>query len=414
MPPRVAADQSDFVFQPILKNTLDKSLRVLVAHNVYQQRGGEDSVVDAEVSLLRARGHDVELYLRHNDELAQTGQFAAAVQTLWSGRTVADLARRIAAFKPDVVHAHNTFPLISPSLYAAAARAGVPVVQTLHNFRLLCPQAMFLRNGHVCEDCLGKFPWRGVLHRCYHRSATKTAVLASMIGVHRAIGTYRSKVSRYIALTEFSRSKFIAGGLAGEQISVKPNFVDVPVPENERQRSGALFVGRLSPEKGTRVLARAAATRGHSVIDVIGTGPEQLSLEASPGIRLLGWQVPDAIYSRMREAAYLVAPSICYENFPRTIVEAFACGLPVIASRLGAMAEIVRDRETGLLFEAGNADDLARKMAWAEENPVAMRGMGVAARREYEGKYTPETNYKQLMLIYSDAIAVARPRERKL
>jgi len=381
-----------------------------VAHNGYQQRGGEDSVVDAEIALLQRHGHEVELFSRHYDEIDRIGKPAAAVQAIWSAYTVAELTNRIAAFKPDVVHAHNTFPLISPSLYAAAARGGVPVVQTLHNFRLLCPQAMFLRKGHVCEDCLGKFPWRGVLHRCYHRSAAKTAVLASMLGVHRMIGTYRSKVSRYIALTEFSRTRFIAGGLAGEQISVKPNFVDAPVPENERQRSGALFVGRLSPEKGTRVLARAAAIRRPAVIDVIGTGPEQLSLEASPGIRLLGWQVPDAIYSRMREAAYLVVPSICYENFPRTIVEAFACGLPVIASRLGAMAEIVRDGETGLLFEAGNAEDLAQKIAWAEDHPSAMREMGANARREYMARYTPETNYRQLMAIYTDVIAAARPQ----
>lgn len=386
----------------------ERHLRVLVAHNAYQQRGGEDSVVDAEVSLLRACGHDVELYLRHNDELARTGQFAAAVQTMWSGRTVADLARRIAAFKPDVIHAHNTFPLISPSLYSAAASAGIPVVQTLHNFRLLCPQAMFLRAGRVCEDCLGRFPWPAVRYRCYRGSAPQTAVVASMLGVHRAIGTYRTKVSRYIALTEFSRAKFIAGGLPGERIAVKPNFVDGPGPENERQRSRALFVGRLSPEKGTRVLARVAVTRRHAVIDVIGTGPERSSLEASPGIRLLGWQDLEAIYARMREASYLVVPSICYENFPRTVVEAFACDLPVIASRLGAMAEIVREGATGLLFEAGNAEELAQKMAWAENNPAALREMGANARREYEAKYTPETNYRQLMIIYADAIAAAR------
>lgn len=387
-----------------------RQLRVLVAHNFYQQRGGEDSVVDAEIGLLQARGHDVDLFSRHNDELAQIGQFAAVVQTLWSRRTVTDLARRITSFRPDLIHAHNTFPLISPSLYAAAASAGVPVVQTLHNFRLLCPQAMFLRAGRVCEDCLGRFPWPAVRHRCYRNSAPQTAVVASMIGVHRMIGTYRTRVGRYIALTEFSRAKFIAGGLRGEQIAVKPNFVDGPAPENERQRSGALFVGRLSSEKGTRVLARAAATRQPAVIDVVGTGPEQASLEASPGIRVLGWQVPDAIYARMREAACLVVPSICYENFPRTIVEAFACGLPVIASRLGAMAEIVSDGATGLLFEAGNADDLARKMAWAEANPAALREMGANARREYEAKYTPAVNYHQLMTIYADAIAVTQPR----
>lgn len=391
-----------------MKTAIDKSLRVLVAHNSYQQRGGEDSVVEAEIGLLRGRGHEVELFSRHNDELAQTWKIAAAVQVIWSARTVADLTRRIAAFRPDVIHAHNTFLLISPSLYAAAARAGIPVVQTLHNFRLLCPQAMFLRDGRVCEDCLGKFPWRAVVHSCYRGSVLQTAVAVSMIGVHRTMGNYQRRVSRYIALTEFSRAKFIAGGLRGEQIAVKPNFVDGPPSENERPRSGALFVGRLSSEKGASVLARAAATRQPAVIDVIGTGPEQASLEAAPGIRLLGWQDLEAIYARMREAAYLVVPSICYENFPRTIVEAFACGAPVVASRLGAMAEIVRDGETGLLFEAGNADDLARKLTWAEANPAAMREMGANARREHQEKYTPEVNYRQLMTIYADAIAAAR------
>jgi glycosyltransferase involved in cell wall biosynthesis len=386
---------------------------VLVAHNAYQQRGGEDSVVEAEIDLLRRCGHDVELLFRHNNELAQIGRIAAAVQTIWSARTVADLASKIAAFKPDLIHAHNTFPLISPSLYAAANGAGVPVVQTLHNFRLLCPQATFLREGRVCEDCLGGFPWPAIRHRCYRGSAAQTAVVSSMIGVHRTIGTYENRVSRYIALTEFGRSKFIAGGLPGKRISIKPNFVDPPIPEKERERSGALFVGRLSSEKGTAVLARAAAQNPTLVIGVIGSGPQQSSLKDSPGLRLLGWQVPKMIYAKMREAAYLVIPSICHESFPRTIVEAFAHGLPVMASRLGALAEIVEDGRTGLLFEAGNAEDLARKISWAEANRAAMREMGANARREYEEKYTPAVNYRQLITIYAEAIAVARARRNR-
>lgn len=388
-------------------------MKILVVHNTYQQRGGEDIVVEAEAALLRSRGHIVTDYRRDNHELAAMGRTAAAMDTLWSNRTVDDMVRQIAQNKPDLVHAHNTFPLISPSLYWAAARAGVPVVQTLHNFRLLCPQGMFLRDEKVCEDCLGALPWRGVVHRCYRGSVAQTAVLASLISVHRAIGTYRNKVCYYVALTEFSRAKFVAGGLPGERICVKPNFVDIPFCEEEQQPSGALFVGRLSPEKGVGVLARAAATRGHSVIDVIGTGPEQSSLETSPGIRLLGSQPPEIVYARMRKAAYLVMPSICYENFPRTVVEAFACGAPVIASRLGAMAEIIEDGQTGLLFEAGNPDDLAQKMTWAEANPAAMRELGRNARREYEAKYTPEINYQQLMNIYAGANAGVRPQAEK-
>ena len=387
-----------------LSPAFDQRLRVLVAHNAYQRRGGEDSVMEAEVSLLRARGHDVEVYLRHNDELRDLGALAAGKNTIWSSRTGTDLARIVAGFRPDVVHAHNTFAVISPSLYAAAARARVPVVQTLHNYRLLCLQAMFLRDGQVCEDCLGRFPWRGVWHRCYRGSASQSVGVAAMIGVHRAMGTYRSKVSRYIVLSEFSRTKFIAGGLPGERISVKPNCIDVPAPQPVRRRSGALFVGRLSPEKGIRVLARAAAGRPHAAIDVIGAGPEQESLQGVPGLRLCGWQIPEAVYARMREAAYLVMPSIWFEGCPVTVVEAFACGLPVIASRLGALPEIVRAGETGLLFEAGNADDLAHKMAWAEANPEELARMGRAARQEYELKYTPAKNYEMLMSIYREAM----------
>jgi glycosyltransferase involved in cell wall biosynthesis len=378
-------------------------LRVLVAHNAYQQRGGEDSVVEAEVSLLRARGHAVALYLRHNDELRDLGAVAAGRNTLWSSRTGAELTRLIAEFRPDVVHAHNTFAVISPSLYGAAAKARVPVVQTLHNFRLLCLDATFLRDGRVCEACLGKFPWRGVWHRCCRGSTSQSAVLATMIGVHRTIGTYRTKVSRYIALTAFGRAKFIAGGLPGERIAVKAPFVDLPSPERGRPRAGGLFVGRLSREKGTTVLAQAAARRRSAVLEVIGDGPERSALEGAPGLRLAGWQAPAAIYDRMREAAYLVLPSIALESFPMTVVEAFASGLPVIASRLGALAEIVRDGETGLLFEAGNALDLAGKLDWADAHPDAMAALGLTAREEYQSKYTPERNYAALVTIYREA-----------
>jgi len=383
-------------------------MRVLVVHNAYQERGGEDAAVEAEVALLRARGNLVELYLRHNDELKGMGDVAAAKETIWSARAVAEITGLVGDFRPDVVHAHNTFALISPAVYAAVARARVPVVQTLHNFRLLCLQAALLRDGRVCEDCLGRLPWRGVLHRCYRGSARQSAVLATMIGVHRAIGTYRRHVSRYIALTEFSRSKFIAGGIPEKRIVVKSNFADVSYIEDGRPRSGGLFVGRLSPEKGTGVLARVAARERSPRLDIIGAGPERSALEAAPGLRLLGWQSRESVYARMREASYLVLPSICYENFPLTLVEAFANGLPVLASRLGAMAELVEPGSTGLLFEAGNPDDLAAKMAWADAHPEDMARMGRAGRRRYEQHYTPDRSYECLMSIYRNALTSAQ------
>lgn len=382
-------------------------LRVLIAHCRYQQRGGEDAVADAEAELLEHNGHAVLRLTRDNREIDDVYRGAnravLALQTLWSVRTERDVQRAVRAFRPHVIHVHNTFPLLSPSLYWAAARADVPVVQTLHNFRLLCAQAMLLKDGTVCERCVGSLPWRGVLGRCYRNSAAQSALLVGGLALHRALGTYRDKVTRYIALNEFCRRKFIDGGLPAERIAVKPNFVDVAYRSSDDRRGG-LFVGRLAPEKGIDVLVEVLSQRPGSTFDVIGSGPEQSRLERCPGVHLLGWQEADVIVEHMRRAAWLVMPSIWYENFPRTLVEAFACGLPVIASRLGAMAELIDDGRTGLLFEPGSATALARCLEWAESHPREMRQMGENARREYERKYTPAINYRQLVDIYRDAI----------
>lgn len=382
-------------------------MRVLFVHNAYQRRGGEDAVVEAEVALLRDRGHEVELYFRHNDELITSSRFAAATQTLWSKQSAIQLKELVTQFKPDLLHVHNTFPLISPAIYWTAANLGIPVVQTLHNFRLLCPEAMLLWNGKVCEDCLGRLPGHGVLRKCYRGSLAQTTVLAGMLILHRALGTWQKKVTRYIALNHFSRNKFIQGGLPAERITVKPNFVDVP-RSTVTTRTGGLFVGRLSPEKGIEVLINALEQLPETSVELIGTGPEQERVANHRRATYLGAKSQDEVIARMRGAAYLVLPSICYENFPRTLVEAYACGLPVIASRLGAMAELVRDGETGLLFEPGNAEDLAHNIAWAEANPERIREMGEHARKEYDVKYTAQINYHQLIAIYKDAIVAVK------
>lgn len=380
------------------------SPRVLVVHNAYLQRGGEDAVVEAEADLLQQHGHEVLLYRRDNADISQASKGALLAEIFWSRRTMRDLDSIVVNFAPSLVHVHNIFPLISPSLYWAASRHRLPVVQTLHNFRLLCPQAMLLREGRVCEDCLGRLPWRGVVRRCYRDSLAQSSALAGMLGMHRALGTWQRKVTRYIALNEFCRAKFIAGGLPENRISVKPNFVDVARDESEIRRGG-LFVGRLSPEKGIAVLSDALARVPGLTIKVIGEGPLASSLTEKTGLTLHGAQSQAAVLVAMCRAAYLVMPSIWYENFPRTLVEAFACGLPVIASRLGAMTELIEEGHTGLLFTPGDADDLAAKIAWAEQHPDAMRAMGENARRAYEATYTPEINYRQLMAIYGQATA---------
>lgn len=380
-------------------------MKVLVIHCKYQERGGEDSVFESECRLLRKNGIQVDALLWDNKRIQHMNAFGVMARAIWSVPASEELEQVISRFRPNVIHVHNTFPLVSGSIFWVASRYHVPVVQTLHNFRLLCAQAMFLRRDKVCEDCLGRLPWRGVVRRCYRGSTAQSSVLVSMLAVHRAIGTYRNKVTRYIALNEFCRNKFIQGGLPADRIVVKPNFVDLPQPGGEAsEREGFLYVGRLSPEKGITTLAGAAAHAPDSMVSVIGSGPEEGTLEAAENIVRLGFLSAEEVTQAMTRALCLVMPSLWYENFPRTLVEAFACGLPVIASRLGALAELVQDGETGLLFEPGNAEDLAAKMRWAQAHPEEMRRMGEAARAEYEAKYTPEINYRQLMAIYEDAI----------
>lgn len=386
----------------LTNRSASSELRVLVAHNRYQQRGGEDAVVAAEVKLLRARGHAVELFELDNVEISQMSKLRVLSDTLWSRRAFSAVEDLMARFGPHVLHAHNTFPLISPAIYWAAGRAGIPVVQTLHNFRLLCPQAMFLREAKVCEDCLGKIPWRGVVRKCYRGSMLQSGVVASMLGLHRGLGSYSGKVTRYIALNEFCRAKFVQGGMAPEKVVVKPNFADI-APAPAYARKGGLFVGRLAAEKGTATLLNALRLLPGVSIDVVGSGPEQ-ELLRHPGVRAAGWLEPERVRQMMYRAAYLVMPSVWYETFGMVLVEAFACGLPVLATRLGSMAEAIAHERTGLLFSAGSAEDLAKKIAWAERNPEHMRIMGRNARAEYESKYTPDVNYSRLLQIYQDAI----------
>ncbi len=373
--------------------------KILVINNAYQQRGGEDSVVESEIALLRANGHEVATYFRSNDDIATMPALSVAINTLWSRSAAVDLTQLIISFQPDVIHVHNTLPLISPAIYWTAARAGVPVVQTLHNFRLMCLSALYLREGKICEDCVGHLPWRGVVHQCYRGSVAASAVLAGMVTLHRSLGTYRKKVSRYIALNNFCKNKFIEGGLPVELIAVKPNFVDAPLPLN-LPRKGILFVGRLSGEKGVESLAKAAALLADAQLRIAGEGPQAELLDGVPGVARLGRLSSEAVWQEMNSAVALVIPSIWYENFPRTIVEAFASGTPVIASRIGALADIVADGETGLLFEPGNAQDMADKLFWALNHPEQMAEMGCKARLKYETEFTAEQNYVQLMAIY--------------
>jgi glycosyltransferase involved in cell wall biosynthesis len=375
---------------------------ILSVHNYYQQPGGEDQVFANEASLLEQHGHTVLRYAEHNARIDE-GTLRIACDAIWSRKSFRSL-RSAAEAGPDVAHFHNTFPLISPSAYYAMRELGIPVVQTLHNYRLLCPTATFLRDGAACEACPESGSWLpAIRHRCYRDSLPATAAVAAMLSVHRAAGTWQRMVNVYIALSEFARRKFIEGGLPPEHIWVKPNFLGSDPGIGNGEGGYALFAGRLAEEKGVRVLAQAWRRLSGLPLIVAGKGPLE-SLEWPADVMLLGHQSREQVLSLMRHARVLVFPSIWYECSPMTIIEAFACGLPVIGSNLGSVPEYVRHRDTGLLCQPGDVEDLAQQVRWAWEHADELQAMRIAARREYEQKYTAERNYKMLTDIYAMAL----------
>ena len=364
--------------------------------------------------MLRAFGQRVEVFERHNDELVGRPAWRLARDAVWAPGPAREFAAAIAAFRPDVVHAHNTFPALSPALAWVAARAGVPYVQTLHNFRLVCPQGMLQRGGRGCMDCVGRLPVPAIRHACYRDSRAATAVVAAMLAGHRWLGTWSDKVTRFIALSEFSRGVFIAGGLPAERIAVKPNFVADPLAGDSVDSGGRddalLFVGRLVADKGIATLAAIAAVAPALRIRVLGSGPEAGRLEGLVNVELLGEQPAERVRHEMRRAAALVMPSVGHENFPRSLVEAASVGLPVFASDQGALREIVVDGATGWLLPPGDAAAWAAAIGSTPAGEFARRGAN--ARAHYLAHWTPRRNFERLMAIYSEAIRIADPMER--
>ena len=384
-------------------------MKLLLCHNHYQQPGGEDQVFADERWLLESAGHEVVTYVVHNDALRGMSRWKAACKTLWnpdSYREVRDLIRRE---RPELVHCHNTFPLISPSVYAAARAERVPVVQTLHNYRLLCPNGLLLRDGKPCEDCLGRWlAWPGVLHACYRQDRLASGVVAAMLGLHRGLRTFSRGVERYIAISDFARRKFIQGGLPAEKLVTKPNFVRTDPGIGAGRGGYAVFVGRLDPGKG--VLTLLAAWRrlnGRFPLKILGDGSVAAAVRAAaeldPRIEYLGHCPMAEVLSLVGEAVCLIVPSLWYEAcLPKTILEAYAKGTPVVASRVGAMQAMIDDGREGLLFAPGNAEDLASKVeGFFTADTAAMRQ---AARQQYERHYTARDNYRALMDIYGQVL----------
>ena len=387
-------------------------MKVLMIHNRYQQRGGEDSVVDAEVRLLSTNGVEVQRLDVDNDSI---DGILAKIQTsanlfVASSATTDRVSAILTQFHPDVVHIHNWFPTLSPSVFAQLRRAGTPVVHTLHNYRLLCIKATLFRDGRVCEDCIGSsFRSSGVIHKCYRASRAGSAVATVSMLAQWASGTWHNSVARFIALSQFARKKMIQGGLPEDKIVVKPNFVD-PDPGVQLERGRYfLFVGRLTEEKGLRTLLECWK-HGSALppLRIVGAGPLQEEVREAaaqlPHVEWLGEKSREEVVELMRGAKAVLCPSLWYEAMPRVVIEALAVGTPVVASSIGCYPEMIVDGESGVLFPTGNVDSLLTRLRELEQGD-AFAEMRIKARRRFETDYSGDRNLSLTLNIYGDVIS---------
>jgi glycosyltransferase involved in cell wall biosynthesis len=317
---------------------------------------------------------------------------------------------RIDAQRPDIIHVHNFVPIASPAVFFVAKRNKIPVVLTLHNYRLICPSATLFHNGKIYERSVHSwFPFDAVLKGVYRDSIMQTAALAVMMVFHNLIGTWKYKVNTFIVLTEFARTRFLDAALrvSAQNFLLKPNFIPDPGKGPDDRDNTFLYVGRLSKEKGIETLLKAFRLTDAS-LTILGDGPMRKEVEASaatsPNIRYLGFQKKDVILEYLKKSTALIFPSVWFEGFPITILEAFATGTPVVGSKIGSIAEIVTDNFNGLHFAPGKEHELVRKIDQLRQPGLAKK-LSDNARQTYELNYTPEKNYKTLMDIYHHTIS---------
>ena len=389
-------------------------MNILVCHNLYRTRGGEDSVFEAETALLRARGHAVRTYTRDSRELDDAGlprKLHAFVQGFASGRTRRDIAQLVAEDPPDVVHVHNVWPLISPTLYGAVKDHGIPVVQTIHNFRFFCINGLLLRNGRPCHLCQRGSAWHGLRYRCLHGSLIYSAWYAAIQALHRHRRTFTNLVDRYIALNGFTRTLLIDAGFDPERVVVKPNAATVSERHvTDEPEPYLLFVGRLSEEKGVMTLLRAARLVPEQPLRIIGDGPLAeamracIDAEGMQHVEMLGYQPPEVVERHLARATACVFTSECYENCPLAIVNSVSLGTPVIASNVGGVPEFIPEDETGWLFPPGDYEALAERMRRVAANRAAVNTRRPQLREWGRAVFSEDANYDALMRIYHRVI----------
>jgi len=389
---------------------------VLVIHNFYRQAGGEDTVVRAEVALLRQHGHRVVEYVRDNAAIDGFGLMRKAslmLSTTWNQQVYAELRQLIRTERADVAHCHNLMPLISPSAYYACHAESVPVVQILHNFRMCCPAGTLFRDGAACENCLGRLG-RAVVRGCYRNSSAQTAAVALTLGTHRVIKTWETAVDSYSVPSQFCLEHMVAGGIRRGKITLRPNFLLNDPGPRDASADYVIFVGRLCVEKGIRQLLWAWRRLRRIPLVIVGDGSLRGETETyierngMENVCLRGALPPAETQALIREARFLVFPSVGYETFGMTVLEAAACGVATLGSCLGAVPELIDEERTGLLFDPHDTEELAGKAEWAWLHPEAMNEMGTAARSQYLQKYTAEKNYEALNEIYGSVLGARR------
>lgn len=395
-------------------------MRILLAHNYYASAtpSGENQVVKTEAEFLLIAGDDVHAFTRQSDDIrgkGVVGVIQGALATPWNPWMAKAIRGKVDEFKPDVVHVHNTFPLLSPAIFHAIGKRAARVL-TLHNYRLFCPAAIPMRDGQVCTECLDKrSPMPSMIHGCYRGSRTATLPLAFSVGLHRALGTWTTQVDAFICLSEFQRELMIEAGLPREKVHVKPNFYPgnpdvVAWPE---RKPYVVFAGRLTAEKGVISLLRAWQSWGAAApeLRLVGDGelrPELERMATGLPVRFLGQLSAEEAQAQIAGARLLMLSSECFEGFPMVVREAFAFGTPAAVSDLGPLPSIVLHGKSGIVFQPANPQSLLQEVRTAWETPGLLERLGQGARAEFEGKYTEEANYATLMEIYRKAIEVSR------
>jgi glycosyltransferase involved in cell wall biosynthesis len=397
-------------------------MTILLCHNRYRIRAGEDHVVDAEAAALRARGHRVVIYTRDNAEIEQLSilrRLAAVLAAFHNPRTARDIRRIVASEHPDVAHVHNVLPLISPGIYRVLQRCGIPVVQTIHNFRFVCINGLLFRDGHICHDCLEGRRWRCVCAGCYRHSRLQSLWYALILGWHRCRGTFTRCIDLLIALNGFTRDVLVRAGFDPARIMVKPNAATVDAldaPSPDTPAAHAVFVGRLSPEKGVLTLVRAALRVPNLPLRIVGDGPladeiqDILRAADARHITLLGFLPPDAVARELAAALVTVFPSECYENCPMIVVNALYLGTPVVAARTGGIPDFVPDGRAGWLFTPGDETALAERLLWIAAHPGEVRALRPQVRAWGRDAFAPDKNCAALEAAYTTAIATGAAR----